>query len=189
MYNNILEITKGGGNVHLLENIDALACPLCGERLEFCGMSLTCRGARRHNFDIAKSGYVNFNTHSSTSGDDKEMAKARQTFLRRGYYERLADAIEEECGCGELICDAGCGEGYYTERAAQGFSTALGVDLSKHALTLAAKSARQNGFAGKILYTAASVYEIPLADNSCDSVINVFAPCVEEEYRRILKKG
>lgn len=175
--------------MHAFELNNSLVCPICKEALAFAGTSLVCHGERRHNFDIAKSGYVNLNTHSSNSGDDKDMAKARQAFLRKGYYQKLADAIATEAGCGEILCDAGCGEGYYTEEAAKGFKSVLGADLSKHALTLASKSAKQNGMAEKLLYTVASVYSIPLADNSCDAVINVFAPCVEKEYCRILKNG
>ncbi|MBQ8836333.1 MAG: methyltransferase domain-containing protein [Clostridia bacterium] len=175
--------------MHIFENAGALTCPLCGEKLTFADHSLTCSGVRRHNFDIAKSGYVNLNTHAPTSGDDKEMAKARQAFLRKGYYEPLADTISNAAGKGNILADAGCGEGYYTEAAAKNFDAALGVDLSKYALEIAAKSAKQKGISEKLLYTAASVYKMPLADNSCDCVINVFAPCVEEEYTRILKNG
>ena len=175
--------------MHRLENTCALICPLCNSPLGFFGNSLACGGERRHNFDVAKSGYVNLNTHASSSGDDKAMAKARQTFLRRGYYEKLADTVASLAGGGKLICDAGCGEGYYTEKASGSFDASLGVDLSKYALDLAAKSAKQQGIAEKMLYTTASVYNIPLADNSCDCVINIFAPCVEEEYLRILKNG
>ena len=175
--------------MHSFEYNDALVCPLCGEKLDFWQGSLRCRGARLHNFDFSKSGYVNLNTHASTSGDDKEMARARQAFLRRGYYNTLAEAIAKEAGSGNVLCDAGCGEGYYTEIASEGFSAAIGVDLSKYAIELAAKSAKQQGKNEKLLYTAASVYNLPLADGSCDCVINVFAPCVEEEYSRVLKKG
>lgn len=175
--------------MHAFENKNMLACPLCGEKLEFNQGSLTCIGLRRHNFDIAKSGYVNLNTHSSSSGDDKDMARARQSFLRKGYYEPFAKAIANAAYGGEILCDAGCGEGYYTEAVTKNFDAALGVDLSKHALTLASKSAKQNSLSDKILYTTASVYNLPLADSSCDAIINVFAPCVEEEYARVLKKG
>ncbi len=180
---------NGGGYMHVFESNEVLVCPICGERLAFAGGSLTCSGVRKHNFDFSKSGYVNLNTHAPTSGDDKAMAKARQTFLRNGYYEPLAKAVAETAGSGEVLCDAGCGEGYYTEYAAKGFNAVLGVDLSKHTLELAAKSAKQNGFGDKILYTAASVYKLPLESDSCDAVINVFAPCVEEEYCRVLKSG
>lgn len=173
--------------VQRLEWNTALRCPLCGAALDAAGNSLACRGARRHNFDIARSGYVNFNTHLPTSGDDKAMAAARQSFLRRGYYAPLAAAIAAEAGTGSLLADAGCGEGYYTEIAARGFDRALGADLSKYALALAAKSAKQSGLADKLLYTAASVYDLPLRDGVCDCMMNVFAPCVEKEYTRVLQ--
>lgn len=175
--------------MHAIENKSPLICPICKTGIEFCSNSLACKGMRRHNFDFAKSGYVNLNTHMAASGDDKAMAKARQSFLRKGYYEPLAKAIAAEVGSGDLICDAGCGEGYYTEYAAESFKAALGVDLSKYALELAAKSAKQKGIAEKMLYTVASVYGIPLENETCDAVINVFAPCVEEEYSRILCCG
>lgn len=172
-----------------MQKWNSLRCPLCGAPLTVGERSLVCDGERRHNFDRAKSGYVNLNTHASTSGDDKEMAKARAAFLRRGYYAPLAEAIAREAGSGALLVDAGCGEGYYTEMAAAGFDAALGADLSKYAVDLAAKSAKQQGIADKLLYTTASVYTLPLADGSADCIINVFAPCVEAEYARVLKNG
>lgn len=166
-----------------------LRCPLCGASVTAESNSLTCGGMRRHNFDIAKSGYVNFNTHMPTSGDDKAMAAARQSFLRRGYYAPLAEAIATEAGQGNFLVDAGCGEGYYTEIAAENFTMALGADLSKYAVALAARSAKQKGVADKLLYTTASVYDLPVCDGTCDCVINVFAPCVEKEYARVLRDG
>lgn len=172
-----------------MQKWNSLRCPLCGAPLTVGERSLVCGGERRHNFDKAKSGYVNLNTHASTSGDDKEMAKARAAFLRRGYYAPLAEAIRAEAGNGKLLVDAECGEGYYTEIASAGFDAALGADLSKYAVDLAAKSAKQQGIAEKLLYTTASVYTLPLADGSADCVINVFAPCVEAEYARVLRSG
>lgn len=172
-----------------MQKWNPLCCPLCGAPLTVGERSLTCIGERRHNFDRAKSGYVNLNTHASTSGDDKEMAKARAVFLRRGYYAPLAETIAKEAGGGKMLVDAGCGEGYYTEIAAAGFEAALGADLSKYAVDLAAKNARQNGMADKLLYTTASVYTLPMADGSADCIINVFAPCVEAEYSRVLRDG
>lgn len=186
LYNNTLDTKRA---VSALQKWNSLRCPLCGAPLTVGDKALICNGERRHNFDKAKSGYVNLNTHASTSGDDKEMAKARQAFLRRGYYAPLADAIAKEAGGGRLLVDAGCGEGYYTEIAAAEYDAALGADLSKYAIDLAAKSAKQQGIAEKMLYTTASVYTLPLADGSADCVINVFAPCVEEEYSRVLQDG
>ncbi len=175
--------------MHKIEINSPLVCPICKSALNFEGGSLACGGARRHNFDRAKSGYVNLNTHLPTSGDDKAMAAARQSFLRKGYYLDFANAVVNAAGSGGLVVDAGCGEGYYTELCAKNFSAALGVDLSKYALDLAAKSAKAKGLADKLFYAAASVYSLPLADESADCVVNIFAPCVEEEYTRVLKNG
>lgn len=166
---------------------NAWICPLCGAPLSRVQNSLVC--VQRHTFDFAKSGYVNFNTHLPTSGDDKTMAAARQSFLSAGYYAPFAEAIVNAAGSGELLCDAGCGEGYYTEKLAANFESTLGVDLSKFALDIAAKSAKRQGLADKVSYGTASVYTLPLASESCDCVTNVFAPCVESEYSRVLKKG
>ena len=175
--------------MHNIEKTGSMICPICKSKLIFCDGSLFCLGERRHNFDRAKSGYVNLNTHSSTSGDDKAMAAARQSFLRKDYYLPFAKAIANAAESGELLVDAGCGEGYYTEKAAENFSAALGVDLSKYALDLAAKSAKQKALSDKLFYSTASVYSLPLENESADCIINVFAPCVEEEYTRVLKNG
>ena len=175
--------------MHSIEKQNILVCPICGSQLSFGEGSLACGGERRHNFDKAKSGYVNLNMHKATSGDDKSMARARQSFLRGDYYRPFAEAVAKEAGKGEMLIDAGCGEGYYTELCAENFDAALGVDLSKHALDLAAKSAKQKGLADKLFYATASVYELPVKDNSADALVNIFAPCVENEYTRVLKNG
>ena len=163
----------------------ALRCPLCGEPLAVVGNSLVCAGARRHTYDMARAGYVNLNTHLPQSGDTAEMAAARQAFLRRGYYAPLADALVRTAQAHtpdtSLLCDAGCGEGYYTEAVGAGFAAVLGADLSKYALALAGKSAKRAGLAEKLLYTAASVYDLPLTGSTCDCVMSVFAPVLTKK--------
>lgn len=170
-----------------------LRCPLCGEPLEKVGGSYLCFGKRRHTYDLARAGYVNLNTHLPSSGDTAEMAAARQTFLRKGYYAPLADALADAANSlapsHGVFADAGCGEGYYTEHSGAFFDFTLGADLSKYAIALAGKSAKCAGLADRILYTAASVYALPLADGVCDCVQSVFAPIAEDEFFRILKSG
>ena len=38
-------------------------------------------------------------------------------------------------------------------------------------------------------YAVASVFELPVRDGCADGVLNIFAPCAEEEYCRVLKDG
>ena len=171
---------------------DALRCPICRQPMApLASGSLVCAGPRTHCFDLGASGYVNLCAPGqSGGGDSKQAVRARSQFLNLGYYRPVADGIcsllrTHVPDTRALVVDAGCGEGYYSDRiAAEGYAT-LGVDLSKYAVDAAAKRARaasrENAF-----YAVASVYSIPIADGGASAVINVFAPCAEEEYLRVL---
>ncbi len=172
----------------------ALRCPICRTPMTVReSRSLVCTGTRTHCFDFGASGYVNLAPPTqSGGGDSKQAVRARSQFLNLGHYEPIADGIcsllRTHLGGKEgLVLDAGCGEGYYSDRIADTGYATVGVDLSKYAVDAAAKRAvaagRQNAF-----YAVASVYSIPLADGSADAVTNVFAPCAEQEYARVLKK-
>ena len=168
---------------------DTIICPKCALPLRAEGKSLVCEN--RHTYDIAKSGYVNLiNTSSKKeSGDSKEMAEARTRFLDGGAYEPFRRALCDAAGEGDVIIDAGCGEGYYTNAFAEHFSLACGFDLSKAAVERAAKRARALGVSDRTFFGVGSVYSMPVADGCADTVTNIFAPCAEREYLRVLKDG
>ena len=187
--------------------LDTLRCPVCGAPMDVDGngRSLTCRGltsdrnpkGKKHLFDGGAGGYVNLAPNHSGGGDSKEAVRARSSFLRSGYYTPAAEAIaalaRELTPENGLVLDAGCGEGYYSNRVAEEGFSVLGVDLSKFAVDTAAKSARRErmnrGQASSTLYAVGSVFELPVADGTFDSVINIFAPCAPAEYARVLKSG
>ena len=170
-------------------------CPICGAPLVREGKTYLCPS--RHSYDVAKEGYVHLlpanKKHSANPGDDKEMAAARTRFLDGGWYAPLRDRLCElslhYTGAGPAVLDAGCGEGYYTEGIFSvlynaGRSPRLaGVDLSKTALRKAARRTPGGEFA------VASVYHLPAADESCDLLLDCFAPLALEEYRRVLRPG
>lgn len=170
-------------------------CPVCKEPLDDCGTSYKCEN--NHCFDKSKFGYVNLLRSNQSSakrhGDDRMMVRARRDFLDREYYSFLKDKLCEICGRvlpeKSLILDAGCGECYYlsaVEKAlAESEKTAkvFGVDISKDALEFASK--RRSG----VTTAVASVFNMPFADETFDSVLNVFSPEAFEEFRRLLKKG
>ena len=185
--------------------MSGFCCPACGKPLAVSDRAYSC--PRGHSFDRAKSGYVNLllpgGKHSKAPGDNPLMVNARREFLDRGHYRPLCDAA---CGLlkahlpdgrgGLTVLDAGCGEGYYTERFRAALAetgrpfSLLGVDISKTAADKAARRARQAGvpFSG-IRYAAASVFRLPLEDKSCDVLLNLFAPYCGEEARRVLRPG
>ena len=170
-----------------------LICPKCGGRLAREEKSFLC--PERHCFDIAKSGYVNLlqsnKMNSAMPGDNKLMVQSRKKFLDKGYYEILADALCRTVSAhiceGCRILDAGCGEGYYTEKTAAAVKDAkpeiIGIDISKTAADYAARRTKAAVFA------AASVFHMPIESESCDIVTSLFAPYCGEEFLRVLKRG
>jgi len=84
------------------------------------------------------------------------------------------------------ILDAGCGEGYYTNYISKNnyirkSSIIYGIDISKDGIKSASK---QNS---SINFAVAGIFNLPIADNSVDLILNIFAPFDESEFGRVLK--
>ena len=168
-------------------------CPICSAPLERGERAYICPNG--HCYDIAKEGYVNLlpanRKHAKDPGDDKEMAAARTRFLDGGHYAPLRSTlcrlIAERAP--RVLLDSGCGEGYYTAGVCAALREqnldirAAGVDLSRSALKKAARRDKTAEFA------VASVYHLPVADQSADLLLNCFSPLALEEFRRVLRPG
>lgn len=180
-----------------------LVCPICKSRMSVSDdlRSLICTGEldglRRHCFDGGAGGYVSL-CRNGGGGDSKDAVRARSGFLGAGYYSPAADALVETVAeyvkHDSLVIDAGCGEGYYSNRIVSAGYYLFGADLSKFAVDSAAKAARRERLSSnteavqsRTAYAVASVFELPLSDGCADCVVNMFAPCAPEEYARVLK--
>ena len=155
-------------------------CPVCKKKLTELEKGFVCEN--NHNFDKAKQGYVNLliSNKQGNHGDDKLMVQARQSFLEKGYYAPMREAVNKLLGKNNIVLDAGCGEGYYTSLFAEN-NRLFGIDVSKEALKTASRKCKNAAFA------VASIYELPFADSSFDVCINIFAPDSPTEFLRILK--
>ena len=176
-------------------NKSAFICPVCNFPLEKVGNCFRCE--KNHSFDIAKSGYVNLLMSQKNSqkrhGDDKLMIKARSEFLNAGFYKPLCDKIiaklHEYSSSSGVLLDIGCGDSWYTGQVEKSFFSVskdfdiFAIDISKAAVEFSAK--RNDG----INFAIASAFKIPMADNSCDIVLSIFAPYDLVECQRLLKKG
>jgi len=167
--------------------VSLFICPVCRERLTRVDNSLKCINS--HSFDISSSGDVYLlRSSKGIHGDSREMVLARRDFLDRGFYSPLREKLAETAlkyseGRSVNYFDAGCGTGYYTEEIDRVLSgNTVGVDISKDAVKLSAKRVRTGEFA------VASLYDLPIADDTFDIVTNVFSPMAEEELARIMKK-
>ena len=164
-----------------------LICPVCKNNLTLSGSSYRCESG--HCFDIAKEGYVNLLTGSKAGnliGDNRDMARSRKSFLDKGYFADLAKAL-----CSVVsdfaptnVLDICCGEGYYTQILKENTSAeVIGFDISKEMVRLAAK--RKCG----ATFFVANMADIPLATESIDCAIHLFAPFCEKEFHRIITHG
>lgn len=168
------------------------SCPLCHAPLSRHERAFIC--PQRHQFDIAKEGYVNLlpvqHKRSRDPGDNAEMMQARRAFLDAGHYQPLRDKI---CSLFEetlpvdatALLDIGCGEGYYTQAfagvgRARGAQT-VGLDVSKAAIRAAAKRYPQ------VMFCVASSHRLPFDDNSIDGLVRIYAPCKAQELARVMK--
>ena len=170
-------------------------CPVCGKRL-YEGETLSLQCENRHNFDRAKKGALYLlpsnRKNAGNSGDNPEMVQARRKFLQKGYYSHLLEticmALDEYFPTKGTLLDAGCGEGYYTKGMRmhlekQGISANFyGVDISKTASNYASKAD------SLIKYAVASVFHLPVLNQSCDMVVSIFAPYCGEEFQRVLQQ-
>lgn len=168
------------------------SCPLCHAPLMRSEHSFSC--PQRHQFDIAKEGYVNLlpvqHKRSRDPGDSAEMMQARRAFLDAGHYQPLRNAIalqlqERLPAQSDALLDIGCGEGYYTHAFAavargKGAQT-IGLDVSKAAIRAAAKRYSD------VMFCVASSHRLPFEDNSIDAIVRIYAPCKAEELRRAVK--
>lgn len=175
-------------NENVVANV--LKCPVCESDLRVGCNSLTCESG--HCFDLASAGYVNLaSSKQSGGGDSKALVAARVAFLAAGYYDRFADEIcrrVAQCARSGVVVDAGCGEGYYSLRAARAAEADVcGFDLSKFAVMAAAKAARRQGI--DAAFAVAGIFDMPLRDGCADAVMNLFAPCAAREFARALKPG
>lgn len=161
-----------------------LRCPNCHAELKREGKAFRCRNG--HSFDVARQGYANLLVNARReTGDNKEMVSARTAFLEQGHYRCLRDALCEIIRSlpVQVIADCGCGEGYYTQAAAEEGKDVYAFDMSKYALM---KCARRHP---AIHAFAASIYDLPLDEACADMVMSIFAPFGADEFLRVLKPG
>ena len=164
-----------------------LRCPLCGGAFSRKENSYICE--KRHTYDIARQGYVNFVPGQKEMFYKKELFESRAKVFEAGVYApvvaRLSEAIDQYVSKEKpVLLDAGCGEGYYTKAVCPGREmTRIGFDLSKDAVKLAARGPKTAAF------FAADLKNIPMQDHSVDVLLDIFTPANYAEFARVLAPG
>lgn len=182
-----------------------LRCPSCGSDLHAVP-PLVLRCEHGHTVDANKRGYANLLTPGTrVTGDTAEMLAARGTFLDRGHYAPLVDALAHATvtprepashgpswpaggraaplDAGLRVVDAGCGTGHYLEALLDAVPGSIGLaaDLSPAAVAIAVRG--RPDVDGVVADTWAA---LPMRDGVADLILDVFAPRNLPEFHRVL---
>jgi 23S rRNA (guanine745-N1)-methyltransferase len=143
---------------------------------------------RGHSFDVARSGYINLlqpqDRRSNRPGDTAAAIAGRRRLHDLGVTAPLLHAIAELLAAspGDVVLDAGCGDGFYLGALARriGFS-AHGIDISVPAIEAAARRYPECEW-----IVANADRFVPYAAGSFSIVLSITARMNASEFRRVL---
>jgi 23S rRNA (guanine745-N1)-methyltransferase len=167
-----------------------LLCPVRNCHLALAREERRVACPRGHSFDIARSGYINLlqpqERRSKQPGDTLAAVAARRRLHDRGVTGPLLHAIAETAAAspGDVVLDAGCGDGFYLGNLARqtGFD-AHGVDISIPAVDAAARRYPE------CEWTVANADRfVPYADRLFSMVLSITARMNAGEFRRVLRE-
>lgn len=154
-------------------------CPICKQPLAEAGRSLLC--ANKHTFDIARQGYVNLLLKKPENlYEDKALFQARRAVYEAGFFGGVVAALQKALPNGPWL-DAGCGEGSLVAALASQNRPAIGLDIARPAVAMAAGSFKGHA------WCVGDLCSIPLADGSLAAIVNMLTPANYAEFDRVLR--
>ncbi len=166
-----------------------LLCPVRGCHLALTRMERRALCPRGHSFDVARSGYINLlqpqDRRSKQPGDAALIVAARRRLHDRGVTEPLLQAIAQMsmASPGDIVLDAGCGDGFYLGSLARQTGCAgHGVDISIPAVNAAARR-----YPACEWIVANADRFVPYAGRCFSLVLSITARMNAGEFRRILR--
>src|SRR5436853_1002746 len=166
-----------------------LLCPVRGCHMALRRVERRVLCPRGHSFDIARSEYINLlqpqERRSKQPGDTVAAVRARRQLHDLGVTEPMLDAIAEvmAAGPGDIVLDAGCGDGFYLgSLAGQARFDAHGVDISTAAIDAAARRYPRCEW-----IVANADRFLPYADRSFSIIVSITARMNAAEFRRVMR--
>lgn len=158
-----------------------LRCPLCGGSLQGADTALVC--PQRHNFSLSSRGYGDFAPQKQGGIYDEALFVARRRILEGVFYtpaiERMGEMMDRYAPEGAVL-DAGCGEGTFLKRLCLNRRPAMGIDLARPGIRLAAKGG--NDF----VWMVGNLTRLPVQDHAVSCLLNILSPAEYREFERVL---
>lgn len=164
----------------LAEQHELFSCPKCRHEMIQQEKSLIC--VNGHRFDLSKKGTLYFLDHQIKTDYDNQMFTPRGRMIRSGMYQPVIEKITQLIQTGNLL-DIGCGEGSFLQQITQlkKNPVTIGFDIAKEGIYLASNQPIE------AFWCVADLTNLPFADQSFDTILNIFSPSHYREFKRVLK--
>jgi 23S rRNA (guanine745-N1)-methyltransferase len=158
-------------------------CPVCKSAFHVKNYSLIC--AQKHQFDLSKKGTIYFLPHSIQTEYNKKMLQPRGRMIQSGMYQPLLEKLIAKLDVTGRTLDVGCGEGsFLKELTSLGLKgSRIGFDISKEGIYLASNQPLE------AFWCVADLTNLPFADHSMDTILNIFSPSHYQEFQRVLNES
>lgn len=181
---------------NIKENIDLFLCPICNKKMKYFDPGrIVC--SNKHNYDLARSGYINLLLKTAKTDYDKKLFRSRNIIFKSKFYEPLIEQVSAlilkqdfSKNSNKLkILDAGCGEGSHITQIVDCLSassaievTSFGIDISKDAIKIASKN-----YPG-IVWCVGDLTRIPFTNSQFNVILSLLSPSNYVEFNRVISE-
>lgn len=168
------------GALFLTKQQTLFRCPKCQHSMTQQAKSLICENG--HRFDLAKKGTLYFLDHQIKTEYDNEMFAPRGRMIRSGMYQPIIEKITDLMHTGNIL-DVGCGEGSFLQQISllRQNPVTIGFDIAKEGIYLASNQPID------AFWCVADLTNLPFAEESFDTILNIFSPSQYREFKRVMK--
>lgn len=168
------------------QHLQAFRCPYCHDAMVSAeNHSVVCK--KGHRFNISKKGTLHLMKQNANTDYDTTLFQNRYELAQSGFFEPLLAAILPYLSAGEekFIVDIGCGEGSHLSWFSKNVQAPLcGMDIAKEGIHQASVH-----FGNEALFFLGDLANLPFADESCGTLLNILTPSNYQEFMRVLAPG
>ena len=168
------------------QHLQAFRCPYCHDAMVSAeNHSVVCK--KGHRFNISKKGTLHLMKQNANTDYDATLFQHRYELAQSGFFEPLLEAILPylSADAEKFIVDIGCGEGSHLSWLSKYVQAPLcGMDIAKEGIHQASVH-----FGNQALFFLGDLANLPFADESCGTLLNILTPSNYQEFMRVLAPG